>query len=324
MNRFKNLLCVLDPWEPDAALLERALALAGENQATLTVAAVVDLGEEEGLLRRWFGLADPRAEVTRERTRFLEAFVAGRGEGPAPEVRVLTGRRYLEVIREVIRGGRDLVLTLPGSPTWSTRWMGSDELHLLRKCPCPVWLFRPRTQGFRNILAALDLGPASMGTETPEQGTLNQWVLELAASLALSEFAQLHLVHAYDAPGEALFRHHALAPSPEEQARYRSEVATRRSAALGQVMERLREHIGGEALDYLRPQARLLEGAPAEAVPQYAQTHGVDLVVMGTVARTGIPGLIIGNTAETLLHRLECSVLAVKPPGFVSPVAAGA
>jgi nucleotide-binding universal stress UspA family protein len=41
---------------------------------------------------------------------------------------------------------------------------------------------------------------------------------------------------------------------------------------------------------------------------------------MGTVARTGIPGLIIGNTAEAILDQITCSVLAAKPPGFVTPV----
>jgi nucleotide-binding universal stress UspA family protein len=45
-----------------------------------------------------------------------------------------------------------------------------------------------------------------------------------------------------------------------------------------------------------------------------------DLVVMGTVARTGIMGLLIGNTAETILDQLDCSVLAVKPEGFLTPV----
>ena len=46
----------------------------------------------------------------------------------------------------------------------------------------------------------------------------------------------------------------------------------------------------------------------------------IDLIVMGTVARTGIPGLIIGNTAESTLSQIHCSVLAVTPPGFVTPV----
>jgi universal stress protein E len=45
-----------------------------------------------------------------------------------------------------------------------------------------------------------------------------------------------------------------------------------------------------------------------------------DLVVMGTIARTGISGLIIGNTAESILDQLTCSVLAIKPPGFSTPL----
>jgi nucleotide-binding universal stress UspA family protein len=43
---------------------------------------------------------------------------------------------------------------------------------------------------------------------------------------------------------------------------------------------------------------------------------------MGTVARTGIKGLLIGNTAERVLQRLRVSVLATKPAGFTSPVEA--
>jgi universal stress protein E len=45
-----------------------------------------------------------------------------------------------------------------------------------------------------------------------------------------------------------------------------------------------------------------------------------DLVVMGTIPRTGVSGLITGNTAETILSQLSCSVLAIKPPGFTTPV----
>ena len=41
---------------------------------------------------------------------------------------------------------------------------------------------------------------------------------------------------------------------------------------------------------------------------------------MGTVGRSGIDGVIIGNTAEKVLNRIECSVLALKPPGFVTPI----
>jgi len=46
----------------------------------------------------------------------------------------------------------------------------------------------------------------------------------------------------------------------------------------------------------------------------------VDLIVMGTLARAGVEGLLIGNTAEKILSRIDCSVLALKPEGFVSPI----
>jgi len=51
-----------------------------------------------------------------------------------------------------------------------------------------------------------------------------------------------------------------------------------------------------------------------------ARQLDADLVVMGTVGRSGIAGLFIGNTAEMVLEQVQCSVLAIKPPGFVSPV----
>lgn len=41
---------------------------------------------------------------------------------------------------------------------------------------------------------------------------------------------------------------------------------------------------------------------------------------MGTVARTGIVGFLMGSTAEFVLRELRGSVVAVKPPGFVTPV----
>jgi len=41
---------------------------------------------------------------------------------------------------------------------------------------------------------------------------------------------------------------------------------------------------------------------------------------MGTVNRAGIAGLLIGNTAEKVLRQVDCSTLAVKPEGFITPV----
>ena len=67
-------------------------------------------------------------------------------------------------------------------------------------------------------------------------------------------------------------------------------------------------------------QIHLVKGRPADVIAEMAKTHGADLIVIGTIVRTGIPGLLIGNTAETVFHQVGCSVLAIKPDGFVSPV----
>jgi nucleotide-binding universal stress UspA family protein len=71
---------------------------------------------------------------------------------------------------------------------------------------------------------------------------------------------------------------------------------------------------------FLAPKVHLIKGQPRKEIPALAKRLGVDLVVMGTVARTGVPGLFIGNTAEAMLEQIDCSVLAVKPEGFKTPV----
>ena len=45
-----------------------------------------------------------------------------------------------------------------------------------------------------------------------------------------------------------------------------------------------------------------------------------DLLVMGTISRTGIAGLVLGSTAERMLGLVDCSILAVKPRGFETTV----
>ncbi len=63
-----------------------------------------------------------------------------------------------------------------------------------------------------------------------------------------------------------------------------------------------------------------MKGTASKAITSFSEAVEADLIVIGTVGRTGIPGLIIGNTAENVLQTTSASVLAVKPSGFVSPV----
>jgi nucleotide-binding universal stress UspA family protein len=63
-----------------------------------------------------------------------------------------------------------------------------------------------------------------------------------------------------------------------------------------------------------------LEGEPERVIPQQAIRRKIDLVVMGTVVRTGLAGFLVCNTSEKVLDKLDCSVLAEKPNGFITPV----
>ncbi|NMV12061.1 universal stress protein, partial [Vibrio parahaemolyticus] len=63
-----------------------------------------------------------------------------------------------------------------------------------------------------------------------------------------------------------------------------------------------------------------LHGKPDEKIPDYVESIEVDVLVMGTLARTGISGYVIGNTAENILQSINCSLVALKPDGFVSPI----
>ena len=67
-------------------------------------------------------------------------------------------------------------------------------------------------------------------------------------------------------------------------------------------------------------QVKIVAGQSDGIIVDAIEEHDVDLFVMGTISRGGIPGFLIGNSAERLFPQITCSVLAIKPDDFVSPV----
>jgi nucleotide-binding universal stress UspA family protein len=265
--------------------------------------------------------ADLQAALVSRCERRLRALASRSDDGPEPELRVFIGTPFLEVIRDVLREGRDLVITC--AETRRGQPFASDEMHLLRKCPCPVWLYRPSAAaGHRRIVAAIDVDPYYPANERRERQQLNVDILETAAALALADGAELHVVHAWDAIGEHLMRGGLLAALAEDQiGAYVTAVRRGREKALEATLAELGERIGAEAVDRLHPVRHLPKGSVTEQLPAQIERIGADLLVLGTVGRSGIAGLLIGNTAEAVVHQVACSVMALKPPGFVSPVA---
>ena len=322
MKRFKDILCVVEPGEACKPALERALTLAEHNQANLTVVGVIE--------RITAGIGMPEGgPISAE---LQHAMVAAQAQGLGTlvdpyrkrfqiQTKVLEGTPFLEVIREVLRKGHDLVIKIPETRDWLDRLFGSDDMHLLRKCPCPVWLIKPGApKAYRRILAAVDVDDAYPPAELKSRRALNQLILELASSLALSDFAELHIVHAWEAIGESAMRGAFMSTPEEKIIAYVEQVRREHAASLDGLMREVTSNLGQDALDYLKPHSHLVKGWARKEIPALAKRIAADLVVMGTVARTGVPGFVMGNTAETILSQIDCSVLAIKPPGFVTPV----
>lgn len=320
MDRFRNILVLISGPSSQQPLSERAARLAKQNKGTVTLAAVVEV------LPWYTRLVLPSAEesnraLVREKSEALEELAARlRQDDIEIATKVLQGRPSLELIREVLRGGHDLVMK-EAEPNQGVLF-GPADMQLLRDCPAAVWLFNP-AQGdrpFAQILAAVDPAPAPDVADllhlteelAPKDASLDLKIMELADSLMESEGAELHVLHAWSAPGEMMLRGEGRLAQVQVDA-YVDDSREAARKALDRLVASLPAQPG-------RRVTHLVKGEPADVIAELARTDLIDLIVMGTVARTGISGLLIGNTAETILQRVNCSVLAVKPDGFASSI----
>lgn len=320
MKRFKNILLVVDPELKAEAVLERAVALAENNQARLTVISVIEAIPIDSGIDRYGVQPDKlQSAMIEARLQQLESLIEPARARVGVHAKVLTGTPFLEIVREVLRADRDLVIKIAkGNGGFMARLFGSTDMHLLRKCSCPVWLMNHEQTGwYKRILAAVDFD--EFGTKE-HKDALNRQILEMAMSLALSEFSELHIGHAWEAMAESIMRRSTAAISVADTDAYVEEVRQQHRNQLYGLLNELAAWMGKDALDCASPQLHLRRGSGQDVIPLLVNELQADLVVMGTVARTGIGGLFMGNTAETILNRINCSVLTVKPKNFVTPV----
>jgi universal stress protein E len=311
VDRFKSILVAASPGHLEPKTFRAAVRLAERNRARLSV---VDVMEPMFRMRRLTTvegrIVDVQAELMRHREESLRQLADNTRAGSETEVKVLVGEPFIEVIRHVLNSGNDLVI-VGGAEIgrWATPELSSGVMHLLRKCPVPVWVMRPPPAEKLRILALVDPDP-----EDPVRDSLNDLVLTLAVSLAGREDGELHVGHAWELAGESTLRSSPFVGLPGE------EVDVMVEAAGGVHREQLDALVARHNVAEMGAEVHLIQGTAGKVLPKLADGLKVGLIVMGTVARTGISGLIMGNTAETILRSVRCSVLAVKPEGFVTPV----
>ena len=179
----------------------------------------------------------------------------------------------------------------------------SNDWHLIRACPVPLLLTKPRTWGTPPILmAAVDPGHVN-----DPSAVLDHRILDVTTSMAKQFDAHVHAVHAYFPATIATAATGGIPPFVGVSA---EALAAEKELRRSQVKQVTDEY--GVADANLHVDA----GIAAEYLPRMAGEWHADIVVMGAIARSGLKRVLIGSTVECVLEALPCDVLVVKLPDF--------
>lgn len=312
MNELKSILVGVDPLQsrrgdfspPTAEAAKQAIWLATRMSGEIKFLSVLDPPEEDELYAVFGEAGQAAAESKRACQESLDELVAqAQQHGIRTRSKIVYGTGWKELTREAIDGRHDLVVVGTRNRGFFHRTLfGSTARELLQNCPVPVWVTKPEAYRMPSkILVASDFSQVS------------DKALRLAVSIGSSCLADMHLIHVLKEPFALL------SDAGEPEARDEEYYHERDLVAAGR---RLKEQL-----------ARVLkETGPAEvtvaedtavadyAIAKYIKSHEIDLLVMGTSAHEGLAGVFVGGTAKRLLTAIKCSLLAVKPDGFVCPV----
>lgn len=174
------------------------------------------------------------------------------------------------------------------------------DWQLIRRLDYPLWLVKE--DGWSEtpkILAAVD--PAHTGED---EGALDHRIVDAANTLATAAGGTVELLHTYQRLEEI-----------GSKAMWTFKSVTLPVDELGaKIRDEHRELLDKLAEKHNVPQENVhqLPGRAEEILPAFARSKGINLVVMGALARSGLKRRIIGSTAERVLDHLPCDVMIVR------------
>lgn len=308
MAMYQNMLVAIDPDQDDQPALRRAVYLVKQNGGRIKAfLPIYDfsyemttlLSHDERMAMRQ-GVINQRAAWIHQQCRFyLE-------DGIPLEIKVVWhSRSYEAIIQEVLSCEHDLLLKMAHQhDRLESVIFTPTDWHLLRKCPCPVWMVKdqPWPKGAKALVAV------NLANEDAYHDPLNirlvQETLELAHNVDQTE---VHLIGAYPvAPVNIAIELPDFDPSV-----YNNAVRGQYLIAMKALRQKF--HINDEC-------THIDKGLPEEVIPNLAEQLQAGIVVLGTLGRTGISAAFIGNTAEHVIDRLKCDLLVLKPSDFQCPI----
>lgn len=297
MASFTNLLHCVTTGDDDVRYVARLAAAMGADLTLADVVEDIPPIARRVLPRSWNLPALVRAQKLAQ----LERSAAlARRSGASPKTVLLTGSPMRALVRETVRGGHDL-LAVGATPSGTVECVDASATRLLRECPYPVLLVNSSRRRRRpRVLVAVDTAPwFAAGTDE-----LAVKLFDIARGLAEKLEGELHVLHVWAPYGQRFLRGGVLADAEVQQ----YVLSTREEAR--QELERMiapfRAHVAPAGV-------HLVQGDPRSVIAKFATRRRTDLLVMGTVARSGVAGRIVGNTAEAVVTRLPCSMLVVRP-----------
>jgi len=313
MDMYQNILVVIDPTTDEQKALKRAIDLASristaapDQQINITAFfSIFDFSYEMTTILSSGERNTMRKMVITEKQQWLDDIISVTNSPIKITSKVVWHNRPFEaIIEQVIEHKYDLVVkgTHQHDKFKSVVFTPTDW-HILRKCPCPVLLVKEHEwpqQG--NILAAVNVG-----SDEAEHLSLNEAITKQAKNIAQLITANVHLVNSF--PGTPV---NIAIEIPEFDA---SEY---NSAMQAHHKEAMNKH--ANSFDIPLSNTYVEEGLPEAVIEQAALKIDAELVILGTIGRTGISAALIGNTAEHVIDQLDCDVLALKPDGYISPL----
>ena len=307
MNKIRNILLVVDGKYHTEALVGEVTTVAKDAGAQVTLLSFLDtppshhaITAESADLHQW--MEEDHLKQMKE----IAAELTRGGIQVTMQQRV--GKPYLEIIREALRGGYDLIMKPAEHESRAKNILfGGTDMQLFRMCPYPIWAFKPTSNTeLRKIMVAVDLLP-----NDPEKTALADRVLQWGKHVAGLVGAELDVVHIWDLYGETTLRGRSISAYTVDKLVHKEQQKHH---------QWLTDALAKNDLKQEAVRIHFHKGEADKLIPEIANSMETDLLIIGTVGRTGIPGFFIGNTADSVLRQIDCSVLAIKPEGFLTPV----
>ena len=294
-------MLVTDALRSSEAAAETAAQLALRHSASLMV---VDAIRPPSRTAQWMSrnANDVFEMVVADKQARLDAFVERlRAMGIEAESRVLIGKSSEAITNEVVDEEVDLVIRYrKGLSSKYPGLFGNTARNLMRVCPCPVLFVNQQPLRTPRVLACID---ASHDNEE------NTPILEHSRRLAADE-ADLFGVYCWDFMAADLLSHRLSEDAYEFTLNEAKEL-------YGGIFQRFQN---SHALEDFGDRMRMEKGDPATVIPAFCESEEIGVVVMSSIAMDNRLLRLLGSTVESVMERLPCSLMVVKPSGFQCPL----